>query len=52
VRGSALASYLLFEASFTNELIALGFSDAMNKKEEVLAFFADDKIQPQPFVPE
>ena len=41
VRGSALASYLLFEASFTNELIALGFSDAMNKKDEVLAFFGD-----------
>jgi len=44
VRGSALASYLLFEASFTNELIALGFSDAMNKKEEVLTFFGDGKM--------
>lgn len=42
VRGSSLASYLLFEASFTNELIALGASDVMNKKEEVLAFFAED----------
>lgn len=41
VRGSALASYLLFEASFTNELMALGFSDAMKVKEEVLAFFGD-----------
>jgi len=41
VRGSALASYLLFEASFTNELIALGFSDAMNVKEDVRAFFGD-----------
>ena len=41
VRGSALASYLLFEASFTNELMALGFSDAMKVKKEVLAFFGD-----------
>ena len=40
-RGSALASYLLFEASFTNELMALGFADAMLMKEEVLAFFGD-----------
>ena len=41
MRGSALASYLLFEPSFTNELIALGFSDAMKKQAEVLTFFAD-----------
>jgi NTE family protein len=41
VRGSALASYLLFESSFTNELMALGYADAMSKQDEVLAFFGD-----------
>lgn len=38
-RGAALASYLLFEASYTGELIALGWKDAMHRKSDVLAFF-------------
>ncbi len=40
VRGAALASYLLFEKSYTCELIALGRKDAMVHKNEILAFFA------------
>ncbi|AYR23267.1 patatin-like phospholipase family protein [Herbaspirillum rubrisubalbicans] len=44
-RGSALASYLLFEQSFTRELIALGQSDTYAKREEVLAFFEPDTAQ-------
>jgi NTE family protein len=39
-RGAALASYLLFEAPYTRELIALGLKDTMARRDEVLAFFA------------
>ena len=38
-RGAALASYLLFEAAFTRELIALGESDTLALRDEVLSFF-------------
>jgi len=41
--GSALASYLLFEAPFTQELMALGEADAMARRDEVLHFFGWDR---------
>ena len=38
-QGSALASYLLFEAPFTRELMALGEADTYDRQDEVHAFF-------------
>lgn len=38
-RGAALASYLLFEAPYTNELIALGEKDTMARRADVVEFF-------------
>lgn len=39
--GGALASYLLFEAGYTRDLIALGRADSMSRAEEVQAFFKE-----------
>jgi NTE family protein len=39
IRGAALASYLLFEASYACELIRLGQHDTFIRRADVLAFF-------------
>jgi NTE family protein len=38
-QGNALVSYLLFEAAYTQELIALGQADAMAQSEDIHQFF-------------
>ncbi len=40
VRGSALASYLLFEAPYTRELMALGRADTLARQDDVQRFFS------------
>ncbi len=39
-KGSSLMSYLLFEKPFCRELIKLGYSDTVRRKDEVLEFVA------------
>jgi len=46
-----LLSYLLFEQSFTRELIDLGYRDAMRHREELRAFIAGEPI-PRLFAPD
>jgi NTE family protein len=49
VKGAALASYLLFESGYTNELISLGYADAWKQMDEVRRFFGwDDDSQRAP----
>lgn len=38
-QGNALVSYLLFEAAYTQELIALGEADALAQQDEIHRFF-------------
>ena len=42
--GAALASYLLFEPSYTRELIALGLNDTLRRRDEVAKFFGWDRF--------
>lgn len=41
-QGMQFVSYLLFESGFTRELIAMGYSDAMNMRPQLEAFLFDE----------
>jgi len=42
--GAELASYLMFESTFTRELIALGIKDAFAQREELLEFLGGNQL--------
>jgi NTE family protein len=42
--GAQLASYLMFEASFTQEIMELGQRDAMAQREELMEFISGDQL--------
>ncbi len=46
-RGAALASYLLFEAPYTQELMELGWADTLARRDEVVHFFGWDTLMPE-----
>lgn len=49
--GGNLLSYLLFDRDYCRELLALGFSDAMNRRDEVAAFLSGDSAGFLPLLP-
>ena len=50
-RGAALASYLLFEAGYTRELMALGVADTLARRAEVMRFFGWRPLKPDAAAP-
>jgi NTE family protein len=49
--GANLLSYLLFDSKYCRELLALGYSDALARREEIEAFLTGDTAGYLPFFP-
>jgi NTE family protein len=49
--GAQLASYLMFEASFTRELIALGYKDGMSRSEDLVNFLSGSQLASTTMLP-
>ena len=49
--GAQLASYLMFESSFTIELIALGYKDAMQRREDIVDFLTGAPLSATTMLP-
>ena len=50
--GSQLASFLMFDGRFTQELIALGYSDAMHRQAELKLFLGGQQLEQTIMVPQ
>jgi NTE family protein len=49
--GANLLSYLMFDRSYTRELLRLGYADALAQQEVIAAFLAGDQAQYLPLFP-
>ena len=49
--GANLLSYLLFDRHYCRELLALGFADAMTRRDEIAAFLSGDSAGFLPLMP-
>jgi NTE family protein len=49
--GAQLASYLMFEASYTGELIQLGYADGQRRRRELLEFLGNDTLSQTTVLP-